>query len=79
MGACDLFDVGKRLTVAWVRRLTVEAWMVDLASRSYIAALSASERHRLLDRLRTILDERFIDGQMAVPYETWLWIATRRR
>lgn len=51
--------------------------MTDQASHSYIVGLPHDERDRLLTELREIALSRFCDGTMVVPYETWLWIATR--
>jgi SAM-dependent methyltransferase len=71
------FDVGDRVTVPWVRRISVDTWMTDQASHSYVAALPKGPRAQLLAELRMILHDQFPDGAMSVPYETWLWIATR--
>lgn len=71
------FDVSGRITLPWVREISVESWMTDQASHSYVAGLATSPRARLLGELRTILDEQFSDGAMSVRYETWLWIASR--
>jgi len=37
----------------------------------------ADGRDRLLTDLEQIVDSQFTDGTVVVPYETWLWIATR--
>ncbi len=71
------FEVGDRVTVPWVREISVDDWMTDQASHSYVAGLPEARRARLLGDLRRILDDRFPDGTMSVPYEAWLWIATR--
>lgn len=71
------FDVGERVTVPWVREISVEDWMTDQASHSYVAGLPEGPRADLLGELRAILDERFPDGAVSVRYETWLWIASR--
>jgi SAM-dependent methyltransferase len=71
------FEVGDRVTVPWVRELTLEDWMTDQVSHSYVAALQEGPRADLLGELRSILDLRFPDGTVRVRYETWLWIATR--
>ncbi|HEX6167141.1 MAG TPA: methyltransferase domain-containing protein [Acidimicrobiales bacterium] len=76
--ASGLFDVGDRVTVAWERRLPVELWLTDQASHSYVAALAAVDREALLAGLRRVLDGRFPDGHLRVPYETWLWVGRRR-
>ena len=71
------FVVGKRITVSWIREISVDAWMTDQASHSYIVGLPDEERDQLLTELRHIVQSRFLDRTMVVPYETWLWIATR--
>jgi hypothetical protein len=74
-----VFEVDERITIPWVRHISVEDWMTDQASHSYVAALPPQPRTDLLSELRTILDEQFPDGAIRVQYETWLWIATRTR
>lgn len=71
------FAVGARVTVPWVREISVTEWMTDQASHSYVVGLPEVPRAELLNGLRAILDEQFPDGAMSVHYETWLWIATR--
>jgi len=68
------FVVADRITVAWLRHISVEQWITELRSHSYVAALSYTDRDRLLDRVRRFVSARFTDGAMAVPYETWLWV-----
>ena len=72
-----LFDVGERITVPWVRELTVDGWLTDQVSHSYVAALPSDERDRLIQRLRALLERHHPDHHLTVPYETWLWIATK--
>ena len=71
------FVVADRVTVPWVREVSIDDWMTDQTSHSYIAGLPAGRRAQLLAELRSILSDQFLDGVMTVPYETWLWIATR--
>jgi SAM-dependent methyltransferase len=71
------FVVGARTTIPWVREIRVDAWLTDQASHSYVVALPGRRRAALLGELRALLEERFPDGVMSVPYETWLWIADR--
>jgi SAM-dependent methyltransferase len=71
------FDIAERVTVPWVRQISVDDWMVDQSSHSYVAALPVHQRAELLGELRAILDDRFPEGAMTVRYESWLWIATR--
>jgi len=73
-----LFAVGERITVRWVRELSVERWLNDVRTTSYVCALSEPDRLALMDELATLTRNRFPAGEMPVPYETWLWIATKR-
>lgn len=77
VGESGRFEVDERVVVPWVRSTSVDDWLTDQASHSYVAALPARDRRQLLDALRSILDERFTDGAMTVPYETWLWVGTK--
>jgi SAM-dependent methyltransferase len=78
VAASGLFDVAERVTVPWVREITVEDWLTDQVSHSYVAALPPPERGHLVQRLRAVLVGEFPGGIMAVPYETWLWLAAAR-
>ena len=71
------FAVDDRITVPWTRHISVDDWITDQASHSYIAGLPPDRRVKLLGTLRAVLDEAFPGGAMSVRYETWLWIATR--
>jgi len=72
------FDVHDPVSVPWIREVSVDAWMVDQASHSYIADLPAPERAAVLDELRCVLATRFPgDGTLSVRYETELWLADR--
>lgn len=71
------FEVSGRISVPWLRELSVEDWLTDQVSHSYVVALSVDARAQLVDQLRQITERRFPDGLMSVPYETWLWIATK--
>lgn len=73
-----MFDVHERVTVPWIRKVPVDVWMTDQASHSYVVGLPHDARTRLLSELQQVAHSQFTDGTMVVPYETWLWIATRR-
>jgi SAM-dependent methyltransferase len=73
------FDVHDPVSVPWIRDVSVESWIVDQASHSYIAALVADVRARVLDELRGVLRAHLGgDERLTVRYETQLWIADRR-
>jgi SAM-dependent methyltransferase len=74
-----LFDVSERVTCSWIRDATVEQWLAQERSNSYIASLPEPDRLAILSRIEQTVRTRFPDGQMQVPYETWLWIATKRQ
>jgi ubiquinone/menaquinone biosynthesis C-methylase UbiE len=69
------FHEPTRLIFPWERRVSVEHWLVDLGSHSYVLALSGVERARLLSDVESTLRAAFADGTMVVPYQTCLWIA----
>jgi SAM-dependent methyltransferase len=71
------FQLPDRHVVEWERRVSVEDWLTDLQSHSYVIDISPSRRTRLLHDSEAILRERFAD-QMVVPYRTTLWMARRR-
>lgn len=73
-----LFDVQERRTLHWVRETSVEQWLTDDKSKTYIASLPEPDRMALLATIRQKITKSFPDGRMRVPYETWLWVATRR-
>jgi SAM-dependent methyltransferase len=75
--ASGMFDVEERKDFVWTRETSVDRWLRDDRSKSYIASLPEEERRSLLDRITATLSESFPDGHMRVRYETWLWIATR--
>lgn len=77
IGQPGRFDVGTRVVIPWVRTSSVEDWMTDQTSHSYVLGLRAEQRAQLLGELSAIVDEAFPSGTMTVRYETWLWIATR--
>ncbi len=71
------FDVGARMVFPWVRHVGVDEWLIDERSKTYVAALPDSERVTLLENVERLMRDRFPNGRMQVPYETWLWIANR--
>jgi SAM-dependent methyltransferase len=72
-----LFQGLQRHIVAWERRVSVEHWLTDLVSHSYVIDLAEPDRTRLLIDVNSILRKRFLDGAMIVPYQTRLWMAER--
>ncbi len=72
-----LFDVAERVVVSCVRTLSVDAWLTDQSSHSYVAHLPTTNREWLMRDLRSTLLDEFPSGEMSVPYETWVWVARR--
>ena len=70
-----LFTVDRRVDVPWERRIDNATWLTDLSSHSYITAMEAPERDRLLATVRRTIDQAFPAGEMRVAYNTRLWIA----
>jgi len=77
VAAAGMFSVHERVTIPWIREIPADVWMIDQASHSYVVGLPRDKRDRLLTDLEQIVDSQFTDGTVVVPYETWLWIATR--
>jgi len=73
-----LFDVSERLTSRWIRHVEIETWLLDDRSRSFVMGLPTDRREALLRGVRALLTESFPEGTVVVPYETWLWIGTKR-
>lgn len=61
-------------TVAWVRELDVETYLVFLSSKSYVAALG-ERMAAFLDAQRELLRATFADGVVREPFVTRLWVA----
>jgi SAM-dependent methyltransferase len=72
-----LFTVSDRVTVPWIREVSVDVWLMDQLSHSYIAALPALRRDALIARLQRVVRDEFGNGPMTVRHETWLWIGLR--
>lgn len=77
VAASHLFQLKDPVVVAWPRQVSVDGWMTDQASHSYVAALPEPDRTRLLGDLRRVLDQRYANEAMTVPHETWIWIGTK--
>ena len=57
--------------------MSVENWLTDLESHSYVIAMSPAQRRGLLSDSEAILRRQFAD-RMVVPYQARLWLARRR-
>jgi len=71
------FQDPSRHVVEWERIVSVENWLTDLESHSYVIAMSPAQRRGLLSDSEAILRTQFAD-RMVVPYQARLWLARRR-
>jgi len=63
-------------SVPWMREITLDAWLIDQRSHSYIGLAPGGEA--VMDALEAILRDAFGDGPVRCRYETWLWQSVRR-
>ncbi|GAA3044937.1 class I SAM-dependent methyltransferase [Kitasatospora albolonga] len=61
----------------WDRRITVDAMLTDLRSRSYVAVLPERRREELLAAERDALLAEFPDGELVDPYVLDLTVLTK--
>jgi SAM-dependent methyltransferase len=73
-----LFDRGRRTIVGWIRSVDLDRWILEERSKSYVDALDASLRERLLVDLRAVIGTGFPGSEMRVPYVTHMWTARAR-
>jgi hypothetical protein len=73
-----LFTPSSSTTIPWTRQVTVQQWLDDDQTKSYIWALPEPTRASLLRTIEETVRDAFPGGRMEVPYETMLWIATRK-
>jgi hypothetical protein len=71
------FGTPERHIVTWDRTVSVDDWLVDLQSHSYVIALRQTERARLLRDIEAVLRDQSADF-IIVPYQTRVWLAHRR-
>ena len=67
----DDFEDPGRHVVEWERIVSVENWLTDLESHSYVIAMSPAERAGLLSDSEALLRRHFAD-RMVVPYQARL-------
>ncbi len=65
------------IEVPWIRTVAAADLVADYATHSYVTALAAPDRARLLGVLATGLTAAYGESPAAVPYETRLWVARR--
>lgn len=72
-----MFRWVRRVDIPWVRDVSVDDFVRDYSSHSYVAALAVEDQVRVLDGLRTGLSADFPGGQAHLPYVTRTWVARR--
>lgn len=75
IAASGLFLPAQRHIVSWERQVTIEDWLVDLRSHSYVIDLGEPDATVLIAEVESILRKRFKNDTMNVPYQTRLWTA----
>ena len=72
-----LFRWVRAVEIPWTREVSVDAFVADYSSHSYVADLAAKDRALVLGQLRDDLSEAFPDGRARLPYVTRMWVARR--
>jgi SAM-dependent methyltransferase len=67
----------RRVDVPWTREVSVDVFVGDYSSHSYVDAMSKEDRARVLDTLRADLLAEFPSGRAVLPYVTQCWVARR--
>lgn len=75
IAASGQFLSPQRHIAAWKRRVSIEDWLVDLRSHSYVIDLGEPESTGLITDVEALLRRSFEGEIMLVPYETRLWTA----
>ena len=65
------------MEIPWTRALSVDSFVADYRSHSYVAHLSPDDQALVLGQLRDDLSELFPDGVARLPYVTRTWVARR--
>jgi SAM-dependent methyltransferase len=78
LDASRQFVVHDRQTFPWTRTVSIDSWLTDERSKSYVATLEHHARRKLLDEIEGVLRLHFPDGAVTARYETWLWQAHKR-
>lgn len=72
------FHISTHQRIRWIREATVDGWIADEQSKSYVAGLNELDRRYLLDAIESLVRQAFPGGEMHVAYETWIWIGVKR-
>lgn len=67
----------RRVEIPWTREISVDGFVADYGSHSYVADLSGADQASVLGALRDDLVGVFPDGRARLPYVTRMWVARR--
>lgn len=70
-----LFGTPLKSVHPWRREVSLDAWLTDQRSHSYIGL---DDKLGVMPRLESVVRDEFGDGPVVCRYETWLWQATTR-
>lgn len=76
VAASGLFEVGDPVVVPWRREVSIDDWLTDQTSHSYVDQ-DLSNATNPSQRPPAVSSRHFLDGTMQVAYETWLWIGRK--
>ncbi|MGN9843019.1 class I SAM-dependent methyltransferase [Nonomuraea sp. H19] len=66
------FEMIEERWIPWTRLVGIEDFLLNLRSRSYMAALSPEEADELVERRRQELRQEFPEGVLSVPMRVYL-------
>jgi SAM-dependent methyltransferase len=72
-----LFRWVRRVEIPWTREISVDDFVADYSSHSYVADLSEADRSQVLNGLRDDLMDAHPGGRPELPYVTRIWVARR--
>jgi SAM-dependent methyltransferase len=75
--APGLFRWVRRVEIPWTRDVTVDDFVADYSSHSYVADMSEANRTQVLGGLRHDLTAVYGDGPAQLSYVTRTWVARR--
>ncbi|MDQ1627970.1 MAG: hypothetical protein QOI54_1714 [Actinomycetota bacterium] len=67
----------RRVEIPWSRDVSVEDFVADYGTHSYVADLDETDRASLLGALRDGMHDAFPGGRAHLPYVTRTWVARR--
>jgi SAM-dependent methyltransferase len=67
----------RRVEIPWTREVSVDDFVTDYSSHSYVAGLSVADQSVVLGELRAGLSAHHPDRRARLPYVTRTWVARR--